>query len=128
VRGNGFTVEVPEGWVVSRPRGAVVARRGSGLVSVTAFPLLKAYDPTRFAAAARELDALAARLAKQAGTTLAASETVTVDGQKIRSYRYADKRIGFFLTGKREYQLFCERAGSACDLLYRTFTLSGPQA
>jgi hypothetical protein len=128
VRGNGFTVEFPEGWTVTRSRDAVVARRGAGLVSVTTFPLLKAYDPTRFAAAAKELDAVAARLAKEAGASLSASGTVTVDGQKIRSYSYADERIGFFLSGKREYQLFCKRAAGACDLLYRTFTLSGPQA
>src|SRR3954447_2049826 len=47
VRGPGFTFQVPKGWSVSTPRNAVVARQGSGLVSVTRFSLLKAYDPAK---------------------------------------------------------------------------------
>lgn len=113
---------------MSRPTNAVVARRGGGLVSVTTFPLVKPYDPANFAAAAKELDRVAAQLAKQAGASISQSETVTVANREVRAYRYADKRIGFVLVGKREYQLFCARAASACDLLFSSFTLSGPQA
>ena len=116
------------GWAVARRPDGVAARHAGGLVSVTTFPLLKPYDPASFAAAARELDHVAARLAKQAGTPLASSETVTVADRKVRAYRYGDNRIGFVLVGKREYQLFCERAASACDLLFGSFTLAGPQA
>ena len=105
----------------------MVARQGTGLVSVTAFPLVKAYDVGKFDAAAKELDGLAARLAEQAGTTVSKSETVTVAGRRIRAYDYGGRRIGFVLVGKREYQLFCVRAPAACDLLFRSFTLSGPQ-
>jgi hypothetical protein len=124
VRGTGFTFEVPQGWTVSTPRNAVVARRGSALVSVTRFPLLKAYDPSKFDAVAKELDRVATQLAKQSGGSLSSKETTTVAGQKIRAYRYGDSRIGFVLDGKQEYQLFCMRAGDACDLLFSSFELS----
>jgi hypothetical protein len=109
---------------VSTPKDAVVARHGSALVSVTRFPLLKPYDPGRFPAVAKELDRIAAQLAKQAGGSLAAKETTIVDGQRIRAYRYGNKRIGFVLDGRREYQLFCLQAGEACDLLFSSFSLS----
>jgi hypothetical protein len=105
-----------------------VARRGAGLVSVSIFPLVKPYDPGKFAAAAKELDGVAARLAQQAGTTVTRGETVTVANRKVRAYRYGDRRIGFVLVGKREYQLFCAHASAACDLLFGSFTLAGPQA
>ncbi|HEY3541521.1 MAG TPA: hypothetical protein VGK79_03180 [Gaiellaceae bacterium] len=127
VRGSGFTIEVLQGSIVTHPRGAVAVRSGADLVSVTTFPLVKAYDVGKFDAAAKELDGLAARLAKQAGTTVAKRETVTVAGRRIRAYEYGGRRIGFVLVGKREYQLFCRRAGDACDLLFSSFTLSGPQ-
>jgi len=113
---------------VSRPSTGITAHRGVGLVSVSIFPLVKAYDPAKFAAAAKELDGVAAQLAQQAGTTLTRSETVTVGNRKVRVYRYGDKRIGFVLVGKREYQLFCRHAATACDLLFSSFTLAGPQA
>lgn len=104
------------------------ARRGKGVVSVTRFPLLKAYDPAEFDAVAKELDILATRLAHEAGQLSAKGQTTMVAGRKIRSYRYGNRRLGFVLEGKREYQLFCAPAGAACDLLYSSFTLSGPQA
>jgi hypothetical protein len=128
VRGSGFTIQVPQGWTVTRPPAGVTARRGAGLVSVSVFPLVKPYDPAKFAAAAKELDRVAARLAQQAGTTLSRSSTVTVANRKIRAYDYGAQRIGFVLVGKREYQLYCAHAATACDLLFSSFTLSGPQA
>jgi hypothetical protein len=124
VRGPGFTFEVPAGWNVSTPKDAVVARHGGAVVSVTRFPLLKAYDPAKFGAVAKELDRVAAQLAVQAGGSLDAKETTTVAGRKVRAYRYRDKRIAFVLVGRREYQLFCAKAGDACDLLFRSFALS----
>lgn len=128
MRGKGFSFEVPRGWLVERPHDAVVARHGGGLVSVTRFPLLKAYDPARFDAVTKELDRVAGQLAQKAGSTLSSRDTVTVAGRKVRAYRFADQRIGFVLEGKREYQLYCVRAASACDLLFSSFTLAGPQA
>lgn len=128
VHGPGFTFEAPAGWTVTNPASGAVVRRGKALVSVTRFPLLKAYDPAEFNAVAKELDIIATRLAHEAGQVSATGETTTVAGRKIRSYRYGNRRLGFVLEGKREYQLFCAPAGFACDLLYSTFTLSGPRA
>jgi len=125
VRGNGYSFERPRGWGMERPANGAVARHGDELVSVTRFPLRKAYDAAQFDEVAKELDRLAGRLADRAGTSLAASETVTVAGRKIRAYRYGDERIGFVLQGTREYQLYCVRAEAACELLFSTFTLDG---
>jgi hypothetical protein len=121
VRGEGFTFRVPGGWRVSAPRDSVVARSGSALVSVTRFPLLKAYDPANFGAVAKQLDRIATQLA---GGSLDAKETTTVAGERVRAYRYGDQRLAFVLDGRREYQLFCRRAGDACDLLFSSFKLS----
>ena len=92
---------------------------------------MKPYDPARFAAAARELDQVAARLAAQSGGTVIDRATTTVDGRRIRAYDLATPtlrlHIGFVLVGKREYQLLCQRpAGThdpdgACALLFRSF-------
>jgi hypothetical protein len=128
VHGPGFTFEAPQGWRVVRHADGAVARRGKALVSVSRFPLLKTYDPAEFAAVTKELDRLATRLARQAGEKRATGQTTSVAGRKVRSYRYGNRRVGFVLEGKREYQLFCEPVGAACDLLYSSFTLSGPQA
>jgi hypothetical protein len=119
---------VPRGWTVTRPAAGVAARHGAGLVSVSVFPLLRPYDPSKFAAAAKELDGVAARLAQQAGTTLTRSATVTVANRKVRAYDYGARRIGFVLVGRREYQLYCAHATTACELLFSSFTLAGPQA
>lgn len=128
MRGDGFSFQIPSGWEVERPRDAVVARRGGAVVSVTRFPLLKPYDPSRFDAVAKELDRLARQLAQRAGTPLSSGATVEVAGRKIRAYRYGDRRIGFVLEGRREYQLYCVQPGAACDLLFSSFTLAGPRA
>ena len=135
VRGDGFAVEVPDGWEVSGAgQDKLTARRGDRLVSVTSFRLLKAYDPAKFGAAAKELDGIAAKLAAQAGGDLTEKTTTTVDGQRVRAYRYAEGagqiRIGFVLVGKREYQLLCRLPpggadpDGACALLFDTFSAS----
>ena len=133
VSGDGFTILVAEGWKVSGAgQGKVRARNGESLVSVTAFPLLKPYDPGKFDAAAKELDGIAAKLAAQAGAELTEKTTTTVDGRQVRAYRYTEGaseiRVGFVLVGKREYQLLCRLpAGGAdpdgaCSLLFESFS------
>ncbi len=142
VKGIGFEFEAPPGWTTRTVGRAVEARQdagGSTVVSATAFTLLKPYNPTLFALAAKELDGIAAKLAVQSHSALVESKTVTVGGQKVRAYRLTvkpdsgtafDERIGFVLHGKREYQLLCRApvgAGDpdgACALLYATFKLS----
>ena len=130
VQGPGFSFSVPAAWKTRRTRAAVVAERDRSRVSSTVFPLLKPYDPSRFGAAAKELDRIAGTLASRAGGTLTEKQTTTVDGRRIRAYRYEGggkhTRIGFVLVGKREFQLLCDAPGSAdidgaCALLFATF-------
>jgi hypothetical protein len=128
VRGTGFSFSIPRSWQSSTATGIVAARRGNASVSVRTYTLVKAYDPARFAAAAKELDGIAGKLAAAAGTSLAEKRTTTVDGVKVRAYRFGSTRIGFFLAGRREYQLLCRLApdGSdrdgACSLLFASFS------
>jgi hypothetical protein len=129
IRGRGFTVEVPAGWTVRRTGSAVGARKGDALVSVTIFPLVKPYDPAKFAAVARELDGVAAKLAAQAGHTLTERTTTTVDGRKVRAYRYNGVRVGFVLDGRLEYQLLCLAPDGgdpdgACGELFGSFSMT----
>ena len=97
---------------------------------MTTYTLQKAYTPALFAAAAKELDGVAARLAAAAGGTLRQKQTLTVAGERIRAYRFATMRIGFVLVGKREDQLLCQSSpvgrdvDGACALLFDTFTVS----
>ena len=119
---------------MSRPKGAVTARNGSALVSVTTYPLLKASDPELFDEAAAELDRSVKKLVQQADGTLVETKTTKVAGRQVREYRYVAKgfatRLGFVLEGKREWQLLCRARAEdddpdgACKLLFETFTVS----
>lgn len=106
------------------------------LVSATVFRLAKPYTPALFGRAAKELDRVAAKLAQASGGTVTESVTTTVDGEKVRAYRFTshpsglpsnDNRIAFVLEGRHEYQLLCRAAASAgdpdgaCALLFGTF-------
>jgi hypothetical protein len=129
VAGPGFRIAVPQDWTVRKTRTSVTAKQYGDLVSVTQFPLLKAYDPSKFDAASKELDRVAAQLASKHGTTLSTRETTTVDGRRVRAYRFTaggtDMRIGFVLDGKTEYQLVCSGDTAApCDLLFSSFTVA----
>ena len=124
IRGPGFTFSVPAGWKTGRTLREVTVRSGKSLVSVTTYTLLKPYRPALFAAAARELDGVAGKLAAAAGTAVTEKQTVDVAGGKIRAYRFGSTRIGFVLVGKREYQLLCENPGDACTLLFKSFSVS----
>jgi hypothetical protein len=130
VRGPDFSFSAPGGWRTSRTQRAIAVRSGKTRVSVTTYTLQKPYRPALFAAAARELDGIAAKLAAEAGGTLTQKQTVRVAGAKIRAYRFGTTRIGFVLEGKREYQLLCELppdgqdADGACGLLFKSFSLA----
>jgi len=122
----------------ARSSVTVRAEQEGALVSATRFTLLKAYDPARFAATAKELDGVAAKLAHDASGTITSSETTTVAGRKVRSYRFTsraggrdlDDRLAFVLDGKREVQLLCQApkgtldANGACSLLFDSFALT----
>jgi len=130
VRGPGFSFSAPADWSTSRTRRAVLVRDGGSRVSVTTYTLQKPYRPALFAAAAKELDGVAAKLAAAGGGTISQKQTTIVAGEKIRAYRFDATRIGFVLVGKREYQLLCELpptgqdAGNACALLFKSFTVA----
>jgi hypothetical protein len=130
VSGPGFSFAAPGGWHTHRTQHAVSASNGGAQVSVTTYTLQKPYRPELFAAAARELDRVAAELAAQAGQKVTERQTLEVAGRKIRAYRFGTMRIAFVLVGSREYQLLCRQpaggqdAGGACALLFKSFTLS----
>jgi hypothetical protein len=119
---------------VSRSEGAVTARNGSALVSVTTYPLVKPYDPAMFERVSRELDGSVSKLAKQAKGTLVEHKTTEIAGRKVRDYRYVAKgfatRLGFVFEGKREWQLLCRARAEdddpdgACKLLFSTFSVA----
>ena len=139
--GPGFSFAIPVGWRATPTERSLVARKAPGaagpLVSATVLPLARPYEPALFPTAARELDRVAAQLARASGGTVTESVTTVVDGRRIRAYRFtsrpagkpsADVRIGFLLEGRREYQLLCSvPAGAgdpdgACALLFGSFT------
>ncbi len=101
------------------------------LVSAEVYRIGKAYEPSQFAAAARELDKVAADAARAAGGTVTQSRTTTVAARQARVYDVDTAKrhihVGFLLAGRREYQLLCEapRAAAfpdaACALLFASF-------
>jgi hypothetical protein len=124
IRGPGFSFSAPAAWRTSRTPRAVAVQSGRSRISVTTYTLQKPYTPALFAAAAKELDGVAAKLAAAAGTPLTRKQTVDVAGEKIRAYGFGTTRIGFVLFSRQEYQLLCEDAGNACTLLFKSFTVS----
>ena len=134
VHGSGYRFSSPAGWAVSRSPRAVRAADGLTLVSVTRFPLVRAYRPALWPQVLKELDDAAAGVARQQSGTVASSRTTMVAGRQARSYdikyRHDGKdlveRITFVLRGKTEYYLLCRYEGGdadACDRLLATFTL-----
>lgn len=141
--GPSFRFSAPLTWTIHRSGTSASAQApGSTTATVSAavYRLARRYTPDRFAEAAKELDGVAAELARKAGGKVTARETTTVDGHKIRAYRFTarrmqgtryENRVGFVLAGKREVQLLCQApagAGNrdgACALLFRTFRLTG---
>jgi hypothetical protein len=142
VHGPGFRFTAPADWKVAGTATSASARPSAGsstLVSADVYRLGKTYSPDEFGAAARELDGVAARLARAAGGEVTSSETTTVAGRKIRAYRFTakpaggdslDDRVGFLLVGKREVQLLCQAPSGggdpegSCALLFDTFSLT----
>jgi hypothetical protein len=130
VHGSGFSFSAPVGWKTSRTLHSVAALGGGSRVSVTTYTLQKTYRPALFAAATKELDGIAAKLAAEAGKPLAQKETVEVDGQRIRAYRFGTTRIGFVFAAKREFELLCQLPadghdqGGACAMLFQSFSVA----
>ena len=136
VRGSGYTFSAPVGWPVVRSGREVKASKGLPLVSVTRYPLLRAYRPELWGHVLPELDRTAAGLAAQQQGTVGASRTVTISGRRARSYdidysrngKQLVERLAFVLRGKTEYLLLCRYVSGgdtgACDRLLATFRLA----
>ena len=136
VHGTGFTFAAPAEWTVSRKGSQVQAAQGTQLISVTLFPLLRAFRPTLWDKVVPELDRAAATIARQQQGTVSDSRTVTIAGLKARRYdvdyqgegKQLVERISFVLRRKSEYLLLCryERGGAtdACDGLLTSFKLA----
>jgi hypothetical protein len=142
VAGPGFRFSAPQDWRVGRTETSAAAHSPADrrtAVSAVVYRLGRPYEPSEFEAAAKELDAVAGKLARAANGTVTASETTTVADRKVRAYRFTARedgrstqdRVGFVLAGKREVQLLCVApAGGgdpdgACGLLFSSFTLTG---
>jgi hypothetical protein len=135
VQGTGYRFSAPADWAVVRSGREVQASQGLQLVSVTRYPLLRAYRPALWERVVPELDRAATQLAQQQKGEVAQSRTVTVAGRQARRYdieyerdgKALVERLAFVLRGKTEYLLLCryERGGDtdACDRLLATFTL-----
>jgi hypothetical protein len=135
VRGLGYRFSAPVDWVVVRSGREVRVSEGVRLVSVTRYPLLRAFRPVLFEHVLPELDRAAKALAQQQSGEVGRSRSLTISGRRARSYdidyerngKALVERITFVLLGKTEYLLLCryERGGDtgACDRLLATFTL-----
>jgi hypothetical protein len=133
VKGDGFSYVAPAGWTVVRKGSSVAAVDGNvNRVEVMRFTLEKPYKPELFAAATRELDGVAKRLAGQLRGTVSSRSTSEVGGRKARSYTIEygpgkTQEITFVLEGQNEFQLLCRRDSSAtndpCAQLFSTFVL-----
>ena len=134
VRGPGYRFSAPADWAVARSPRAVQVSEGVGLVSVTRYPLVRAFRRELWTKVLPELDRTAGAVAKQQSGTVSASRTIDVSGREARSYvidyehegKELVERITFVLRGKTEYYLLCryERGDTdACERLLATFTL-----
>jgi hypothetical protein len=124
---DGFSTRVPVGWQLRVHDRTSEARKGAAVVSVSVFPLARPFTPALWPRAVPQLDRVARELARGEGATVASSETTTIGRSRGRVYvldrRGAEERVGFVLAGRREYQLYCHAAGSACDRLFASFTI-----
>ena len=129
VRGADYAFDAPPGWRVERAGRKVAAVDGGREVSVTTFRLSRRYRPELWERVVRELDGVAARLAAELGGRVVVRATYVVARVRARVYRLEGtrddtRRIGFLLSGRREYQLLCRgEAEEECDLLFSSFSL-----
>lgn len=132
VRGSGYAFEAPGGWDVTRSARTVTASEGNEgeSVSVTRFRLDRAYARRLAAQVTRELDSVAAALARKLGGRVERRTRPAIAGRPAWAYTLAGARdgttrLGFVLVGRREYQLLCRGAGDgeACRGLFASFRL-----
>jgi len=134
VRGTGYRFTAPADWAVARSPRVVQVSEGIRIVSVTRFPLVRAFRPALWPRVVPELDRAAAEVAKQQNGDVASARTTTISGRRARIYeieyerdeKQLVERIAFVLRGKTEYYVLCRYEGGdtdACERLLATFTL-----
>jgi hypothetical protein len=125
VHGANFTFQAPAAWKVT---GTAASSGPIDRVQVNAFRLVHAFKQAEQAAAARELDSVAARLAQQLKGKVVSRRTLVVGGADARKYAIdhdsLTEEITFVLRGKQEYELLCRRAKGADDAACRTLVAS----
>jgi hypothetical protein len=119
VGGAGYTFEAPAGWKVQRAKNRVSVTRGSELVEISTFPLVKAYGDKLFGPVAKELRSRMEEVARQTGGTLSTLPAATADGVRSHAFEVTagdqiDEYV-FVLSGMREYLLLCRRTSSKSD-------------
>lgn len=137
VRGQGFVVPAPSGWIVKRASTGISASPkpvSPQLVSVSVFPLSRDYKPSLYALeVSKELDPGAARLARQQNGSLDERRDTRVAGQKARQYvitysrngQKLKERITFLFKKKTEYELLCQWEESKSEPDYCAKLTSG---
>ena len=132
VRGDGFRFTAPAGWSVQHTRTAWVASKGdTDLVETASFTTVKLYRSSLFKQLPRELDHVAASLARDLKGKVAGRRRVVVAGRQSWSYRvrsgFDATDITFVFVARQEYQLLCRRLvtvdATACQQLLSSFTL-----
>jgi hypothetical protein len=125
VQGSGFRFQAPAGWTVA---GATASNGPIDRVQVNEFRLVHAYVHAKQAAAAKELDGVADRLAQQLKGKVSSRRTLKVAGLDARTYAIDHKGLTeeftFVLRGRHEYELLCRRAAGADDAACRKLLAS----
>jgi hypothetical protein len=136
VRGTGYAFSAPAEWQEVRAGRGITVSHGVDVVSVTRFPLVRAFRPELWDKVVKELDRAAAAVATQQDGKVANAKTVTIGDRRARRYdieyerdgTHLVERIAFVLRGKTEYLLLCryERGDDtrACERLLATFKLT----
>jgi hypothetical protein len=134
IKGDGFTFSAPAVWSENdTSNGLTVADGKVDLLQVSHFRLEKPYRIAEFDAVSKELDGVAAGVAKQTGGKVVDRKTIQVTARKTRYYRIdfgpgKTEEIAFVLQGEDEYQVLCRResgaADTTCAQLFSSFALS----
>jgi hypothetical protein len=125
VQGSGFRFLAPAGWKVN---GTTASSGSVDRVQVNGFRLVHPYVRAKKAAAAKELDGVAARLALQLKGKVSSRRTIEVDGFDARAYAIdhngLSEEFTFVLHGRQEYELLCRRTQGADDTACRELVTS----
>ena len=125
VQGSGFRFLAPAAWKVN---GATASNGPVDRVQVNEFRLVHPYVRTEKAAAAKELDSVAVRLAQQLKGKISSRRTLEVNGFDARGYAIEHngltEEFTFVLRARQEYELLCRRTQGADDTACRELVTS----